>query len=58
MKSSVLCEVKERREREESQAVCDSGSLSLLPGLGLQATSGQEVYQVRRNRRVGRPGGH
>lgn len=35
-----------------------SGPPLFLPGLSLQAASGQEVYQVRRNRRAGRLGGH
>lgn len=59
MRNSVLGVVKEGRENEEFQIVCDFDPLSFLPGLSLQATSGQEVYQVRRNRRARRrPGGH
>lgn len=43
--------VKERREREEEfKAVCDSDSLSFLPGLSLQAAAGQELYQVKGNK--------
>lgn len=50
MRRSMLCVVKERREREEEfKAVCDSDSLSFLPGLSLQAASGQELYQVSGN---------
>lgn len=51
VKSSVLCVVKEARESEqEFRVVCSSDPPSFLPGLSLQAASGQEVYQVRENR--------
>lgn len=54
----MLYVVQEGSKNEEFRAFYVILIPFFLPGLSLQAVSGQEVYQVRENRTARRPGGH